>query len=220
VKSIKILYEYRIRKRKNKPILTYHSAAMYEYIRGELVELNPTFAVVENNGIGYFINISLQSYALLEGKKDVTLFLHQVVREDAILLYGFAQAEERELFRHLISVSGIGPNTGRVILSSLSPAEVMEAILQSDVNTLKQVKGIGLKTAQRIIIDLKDKLGKAKADQEIFVSMDNSIRQEALSALVMLGFAKGTAEKTIAHILKQNPNQTVENLIKEALKGL
>jgi Holliday junction DNA helicase RuvA len=193
---------------------------MYEFIRGELVELNPTYAVVEYNGIGFIINISLHSYSTLDGKKDVLLFLHQVVREDAHFLYGFVQKEERELFRHLISVSGIGSNTARVILSSLSAAELKDAILQSDVDTLKRIKGIGLKTAQRILVDLKDKLGKVGADQEIFATTNNTIKQEALSALVMLGFAKGVAEKIIAQILKQNPNQTVETLIKEALKGL
>ncbi len=193
---------------------------MFEFIRGELVELNPTYAVVESNGIGYIINISLQSYSTLDGKKDVMLFLHQVVREDAHLLFGFVQKEERELFRHLISVSGIGSNTARVILSSLSAAELKDAILHGDVDTLKRIKGIGLKTAQRILVDLRDKLGKVGVDQEIFATTNNTIKQEALSALVMLGFAKGVAEKIIAQILKQNPNQTVETLIKEALKGL
>jgi len=193
---------------------------MYEFISGELKELNPTYAVVESSGIGYLVNISLQSFSALDGKQNVFLYLHQIVREDAHLLYGFTQKEERELFRYLISVSGVGANTARVILSSLSALELKNAILTSDVNTLKCIKGIGLKTAQRIVVDLKDKLGKEGADQEIFATIDNTLKQEALSALVMLGFAKGAAEKIIAQILKQNPSHTVENIIKEALKGL
>jgi Holliday junction DNA helicase RuvA len=193
---------------------------MYEFISGKLVELSPAYAVIEAGGIGYQINISLNTFALLEGKSEATLYLHLVVREDAHLLYGFAAKEERELFRHLISVSGVGANTARVILSSLSPAEITQAIAQGDVNLLKQIKGIGLKTAQRIVVDLKDKIAKGSAEQEIFAQSNNTIRDEALSALVMLGFTKAVAEKTISQILKNNPNQTVEGIIKDALKGL
>ena len=193
---------------------------MYEFISGKLVELNPAYAVIEAGGIGYQINISLNTFALLEGKSEATLYLHLVVREDAHLLYGFAAKEERELFRHLISVSGVGANTARVILSSLSPAEIKQAISQGDVNLLKQIKGIGLKTAQRIVVDLKDKIAKGSAEQEIFAQSNNTIREEALSALVMLGFTKAVAEKTISQILKNSPNQTVEGIIKDALKGL
>jgi Holliday junction DNA helicase RuvA len=193
---------------------------MYEFISGQLTELNPTYAVVESHGLGFVINISLQTYSALEGKREAMLYLHQVIREDAHLLFGFSQKDERELFRQLISVSGVGANTSRVILSSLSANEIKTAIIKSDVDTLKRIKGIGLKTAQRIVVDLKDKLGKVGAEQEIFFTQNNTLKQEALSALVMLGFAKGIAEKTIAQILKQNPNQTVESLIKEALKGL
>jgi Holliday junction DNA helicase RuvA len=193
---------------------------MYEFISGKLVELNPAYAVIEAGGIGYQINISLNTFALLEGKSEATLYLHLVVREDAHLLYGFAAKEERELFRHLISVSGVGANTARVILSSLSPAEITQAIAQGDVNLLKQIKGIGLKTAQRIVVDLKDKIAKGSAEQEIFAQSNNTIREEALSALVMLGFTKAVAEKTISQILKNSPNQTVEGIIKDALKGL
>ncbi|HPF94057.1 MAG TPA: Holliday junction branch migration protein RuvA [Tenuifilaceae bacterium] len=193
---------------------------MYEFISGKLVELSPAYAVIEAGGIGYQINISLNTFALLEGKSEATLYLHLVVREDAHLLYGFAAKEERELFRHLISVSGVGANTARVILSSLSPAEITQAIAQGDVNLLKQIKGIGLKTAQRIVVDLKDKIAKGSAEQEIFAQSNNTIRDEALSALVMLGFTKAVAEKTISQILKNSPNQTVEGIIKDALKGL
>ena len=193
---------------------------MYEFISGKLVELSPAYAVIEAGGIGYQINISLNTFALLEGKSEATLYLHLVVREDAHLLYGFVAKEERELFRHLISVSGVGANTARVILSSLSPTEITQAIAQGDVNLLKQIKGIGLKTAQRIVVDLKDKIAKGSAEQEIFAQSNNTIREEALSALVMLGFTKAVAEKTISQILKNSPNQTVEGIIKDALKGL
>lgn len=193
---------------------------MYEFISGKIIELNPTYAVIEAGGIGYNINISLQTYAMLENKSEAMLYLHQVVREDAHLLYGFAHKAERDLFRHLISVSGVGANTARVILSSLSADEISTSIMHGDINTLKRIKGIGLKTAQRIVVDLKDKLGKGGADQEIFTSQNNTLKQEALSALVMLGFAKGVAEKNIDQLLKQNPSHTVESLIKDALKGL
>lgn len=193
---------------------------MFEFINGKLCELNPAYAVVEAGGIGYVINISLNTFAALEGKTDVTLYLHQVVREDAHLLYGFITKSERELFRHLISVSGVGANTARVILSSLSAEEISQAIMQGDVNTLKRIKGIGLKTAQRIVVDLKDRLGKSTLEQDIFAPQNNTIKQEALSALVMLGFAKSVAEKTIDQLFKQNPGHTVESLIKDALKGL
>ncbi|MDX9770236.1 MAG: Holliday junction branch migration protein RuvA [Tenuifilaceae bacterium] len=193
---------------------------MYDFIKGKLAELNPAYAVVEAGGIGYVINVSLNTFAALEGKSDVMVYLHQVVREDAHLLYGFATVSERELFRHLISVSGVGANTARVILSSLSADEIAQAIMQGDVNTLKQIKGIGLKTAQRIVIDLKDKLGKSALEQDIFASSNNTVKQEALSALVMLGFTKSLAEKSIEQLFKKNPSHTVESLIKDALKGL
>ncbi|PKP39645.1 MAG: Holliday junction branch migration protein RuvA [Bacteroidetes bacterium HGW-Bacteroidetes-15] len=193
---------------------------MYEFVSGKIIEVNPTYAVIETGGIGYNINISLQTFSSLEGKTEAMLYLHQVVREDAHLLYGFAKKAERVLFRHLISVSGVGANTARVILSSLSADEISAAIMQSDVETLKRIKGIGLKTAQRIVVDLKDKLGKGGVDQEIFASPNNTLKQEALSALVMLGFAKSVAEKTIDQLLKQNPSHSVESLIKDALKGL
>ncbi|MDD3566797.1 MAG: Holliday junction branch migration protein RuvA [Bacteroidales bacterium] len=193
---------------------------MYDFIKGYLAELNPAYAVVEAGGIGYVVNVSLNTYAALEGKEQVMLYLHQVVREDAHLLYGFISTSERELFRHLISVSGVGANTARVILSSLSADEIAQAIMQGDVNTLKRIKGIGLKTAQRIVVDLKDKLGKSALEQDIFAPSNNTAKQEALSALVMLGFTKSVAEKTIDQLFKQNPTHTVESLIKDALKGL
>lgn len=193
---------------------------MYEFISGKIIELNPTYVVIEASGIGFSINTSLQTFAMLENKSEAMVYLHQVVREDAHLLYGFFSKAERDLFRHLISVSGVGANTARVILSSLSADEISTAIMQGDVNSLKRIKGIGLKTAQRIVVDLKDKLGKAGLDQDIFSTQNNTLKQEALSALVMLGFAKSVAEKTIDQLLKQNPSHSVESLIKDALKGL
>jgi Holliday junction DNA helicase RuvA len=176
--------------------------------------------VIEAGGIGYVVNVSLITYAALEGQTDAMLYLHQVVRDDAHLLYGFIDKSERELFRQLISVSGVGANTARVILSSLSADEISQAIMQGDVNTLKRIKGIGLKTAQRIVVDLKDKLGKSATEQDIFATANNTVRHEALSALVMLGFSKGAAEKSIEQLIKQNPSHSVESLIKDALKGL
>jgi Holliday junction DNA helicase RuvA len=193
---------------------------MYEFISGNVLDLTPAYVVIETSGIGYQINISLNTFALLEGKSQTMLYLHLVVRDDAHLLYGFSSKEERELFRNLITVSGIGANTARVILSSFSPAEIIQAIAQGDINLLQQIKGIGLKTAQRIVIDLKDKIAKGSIGQDIFATSNNTIRQEALSALVMLGFSKAAAEKLISKILKNNPNQTVEGIVKNALKGL
>lgn len=193
---------------------------MYEFISGNVLDLTPAYVVIETGGIGYQINISLNTFALLEGKSQTMLYLHLVVRDDAHLLYGFSGKEERELFRNLITVSGIGANTARVILSSFLPTEIIQAIAQGDINLLKQIKGIGLKTAQRIVIDLKDKIAKGSIGQDIFAVSNNTIRQEALSALVMLGFSKAAAEKLINQILKNNPNQTVEGIVKDALKGL
>jgi len=194
---------------------------MYEYIIGTLEEITPTHAIVDNGGVGYFVNISLQTYAVIDGKKNTKLFLYQVVREDAHLLYGFASIQERELFRLLISVSGVGANTARLILSSLSVAEVQAAISTENINLIKQVKGIGLKRAQRIIVDLKDKMaGVDISSTQIFSSPNNTTKQEALSALVMLGFAKAAADKALDQIIKTEGNLTVEGLIKSALKRL
>jgi len=194
---------------------------MYEYIQGKITGLTPANAVIEAGSIGYFIHISLNTYSLINGKENAKLFLHQVVREDAHLLYGFAELAERELFRLLISVNGIGSNTALMMLSSLSPEEIRQAILQENVVLLKSIKGIGAKTAQRVIIDLKDKIGKTAASDQILISpADNTIRDEALSALVMLGFAKKNIEKELDKLLKASPDLTVEETIKKALKGL
>lgn len=193
---------------------------MYEYIRGNIADISPANIIVETGGIGYYINISLNSYSQLSGKKETKLFLHQIVREDAHTLYGFSNAAERELFRNLISVNGVGASTAIMMLSSLNPDELRIAVTTENVAVLKAVKGIGAKTAQRIIIDLKDKLGKLPESGQILLSPDNTIRNESLSALVMLGFVKRDAEKTVTKILQEQPEATVESVIKQALKRL
>ena len=193
---------------------------MFEYIKGSVASLKPSHIVLEVNSIGYFVTISLNTYTQLNGVDSVKLFIHQVIREDAHQLYGFATEPERELFRMLISVSGIGANTAIMMFSSLSPDEISNAILNENVNLLKSIKGIGVKTAQRVIIDLKDKVGKSPIGEQFVASADNTLRNEALSALVMLGFAKKPAEKELDKILAAQPNLSVENVIKLALKSL
>jgi Holliday junction DNA helicase RuvA len=193
---------------------------MYEFIRGAVADLNPASVVVDTGGIGYFINISLNTYSKISGKQEIKLLIHQVVREDAHVLYGFAERQERDLFRNLISVSGVGASTAIMMLSSLNPDEISAAVATGDVDVLKAVKGIGAKTAQRIIIDLKDKLGKMPDSGQILISPDNTLRNEALSALVMLGFAKKDADKAVSKIIKDDPEATVERVIKTALKRL
>ncbi len=193
---------------------------MFEYIKAQLVELNPTYAIMDNNGLAYFINISLNTYSQLKEGEPTTLFLQQIVREDAHLLFGFADKAEREVFKLLITVSGIGANTARMMLSSLNTAEVKSAIESGNVNVLKSVKGIGLKTAQRVIIDLKDKIGKTEIDENIFTTLNNTKREEALSALVMLGFNKPAIEKALDKITNEESDFSVEELIKFALKRL
>jgi len=194
---------------------------MFEYVKGSIVDLTPTYVVVDCSGVGYYVNISLQTYSILEGKKETLIYLHQVIREDAHLFFGFASVEERELFRLLISVSGVGANTTRVILSSMSAIEIQKAIMNADINALKQIKGIGLKTAQRIVVDLKDKVvGKDTGSSQLFTALNNTSRQEALCALVMLGFSKSAVEKVLDQLLKEEGDQSVEGLIKLALKRL
>ena len=195
---------------------------MFEFIEGEIAEVNPTYVVIKTGGVGYFIHISLNTFSFLNQKKQAVLFTHQVIREDAHLLFGFYNKPEREIFRQLISVSGIGANTARMMLSSLSPAEIQQAILESDVTLLKSIKGVGLKTAQRIIVELKDKLGKLDTHDDLFVSQDNTIKNEALSALVMLGFSKNNVTKVLDQLTKGQSlaNISVEELVKQALKKL
>ncbi|MCL4856070.1 MAG: Holliday junction branch migration protein RuvA, partial [Flavobacteriales bacterium] len=168
----------------------------------------------------YQINISLNTFSKIGNEENCLLFTHFVIREDAHLLYGFKEKSERELFRQLISVSGVGSSTAIMILSSLSPDETKAAIISGNVNTLKGVKGIGLKTAERIIIDLRDKVGKNEGTELFSISSNNTIKEEALSALVMLGFSKMPAEKALTKIMTESPNLTVEELIKRTLKSL
>jgi holliday junction DNA helicase RuvA len=193
---------------------------MIDYIKGTITTITPTYLTLETAGIGYLINISVTTFSRLEGKNEFKILVHEVIREDSHQLFGFAESEERDIFRLLISVTGVGANTARMMLSSLNPGEIEKAILGSDVNILKSVKGIGLKTAQRIIVDLKDKLGKHAGSGEIFAFADNTRREEALSALVMLGFAKSAVTKVLDKIVREEPNLTVEDMIKRALKNL
>jgi Holliday junction DNA helicase RuvA len=193
---------------------------MIDYIKGNITQVTPTFVTVETSGIGYFINISLTTFSKLESKSEIRILIHEIIREDTHQLFGFADTLEREIFRHLISVTGVGANTARMMLSSLNPVEIEQAIISSDVNILKSVKGIGLKTAQRIIVDLKEKLGKQAGSGEIFAFSDNTNREEALSALVMLGFAKSAVSKVLDKVVREQQNLTVEEMIKKALKNL
>jgi len=194
---------------------------MYEFIKGKLVEKNPGYAVVEAGGIGYLLNISIHTYSLLKEDESCILYTHLVVREDDMLLYGFAETGERELFRQLISVSGVGVSTARMILSSLSPEEVYEAIAAGDAALLQRVKGIGGKTAQRIIIDLKDKVSRELIPHEKSGFLHNTKKEEALSGLIILGFPKMVAEKALSRVIDtEGTSLTVEQLIKQALKIL
>lgn len=193
---------------------------MIEYLNGQIIEINPAHVVIDINGVGYFVHVSLNTYTALNGLKQVRLHIHEVIREDTHALYGFFDYDERELFRMLISVSGVGANTGIVFLSSISTNELKAAIIAGDVNKLKSVKGIGLKTAQRIIVELKDKLAKEPVSANIFLPSNNTVRDEALSALTTLGFVKKSAEKVVNKILSSNPEKTVEQLIKDALKQM
>ena len=192
---------------------------MYEYIEGALREKNPAGCVIETGGIGYFIQISLHTYSQIEQLTQVKLFLHQVVREDAHLLFGFFSRSEREMFRQLISVTGVGANTARMMLSYLSPDDLRQHIVQGNIAPLQAVKGIGAKTAQRIVMELQDKIGKEKGTPgELFPQQSNRLKEEALSALVILGFNKNEADKVISRILVAESQLSLENLIKKALK--
>jgi Holliday junction DNA helicase RuvA len=193
---------------------------MIEYLNGQIIELNPAHIVVDVNGVGYFAHISLATYTALQGKKQVHLHVHQIIKEDAHLLYGFANTDERFLFRMLVSVSGVGAGTGILFLSSLTADEIKSAIVSGNVEKLKSVKGVGLKTAQRIIIELKDKLAKESISTNIFSDTDNTMRDEALSALVTLGFVRKNAEKVVNDVLSKEPSLSVEQIIKSALKQM
>jgi Holliday junction DNA helicase RuvA len=192
---------------------------MYAYISGKLIEKTPAFVIVDVQGVGYHINISLNTFAAIGNQQHVKLFTHLSVKEDAHILYGFHDVEERSLFLNLISVSGVGANTARIILSSLNTSEAIEAISGSNVAVLQRVKGIGTKTAQRIVVDLKDKVSRTGGlTSEKTDLAYNTNREEALSALLILGFNKAAVEKVLARLLQNEPSAPVEKLIKEALK--
>lgn len=193
---------------------------MYSYIEGKIVEKSPTYLVIEANGIGYYINISLNTFSKIGDQENLKIHTHLVVREDAHQLYGFSDEEERSLFRQLITVSGVGTNTARLILSSLTTEEIFDAIITGNVSVLQSVKGIGGKTAQRIVVDLKDKLGKGPVSAEKLGIAHNTKKEEALSGLIILGFNKNTAGKAIDKVIKDDPALSVEEVIKRALKIL
>ena len=193
---------------------------MITHIQGRLVELNPAYAVIECNGVGYILNISLNTYSQLGDSESCKLYSHLAVKEDSHTLYGFYDQLERKIFRMLISVSGVGASTARVILSSMLPEEIRNAIVNEDADLIKTVKGIGAKTAQRIILDLKDKMLKAFDDIEITIKSGNRNREEALSALEVLGFPTKAVHKMIDKLLATDQQMKVEELVKQALKQL
>ena len=193
---------------------------MITHIQGKLVEKNPTDVVIDCNGVGYLINISLHTFSQIPNEEHLKLYTHLQVKEDSHSLYGFASKGERDVFRLLISVSGIGTNTARTMLSSLTPKQIKEGIATEDVALIQSVKGIGLKTAQRVIIDLKDKIIRIYDIDEVSVNKSNTNKDEALSALEVLGFAKKQAEKVVEKIVASEPDANVETIIKLALKNL
>ncbi|MFT4831724.1 MAG: Holliday junction DNA helicase RuvA [Psychroserpens sp.] len=193
---------------------------MVTHLKGKLVEKNPTHVVIECSGVGYFVNISLHTFSKIGDSENIRLFTHLQVKEDSHTLYGFAEKSEREIFRLLLSVSGIGSSTARTMLSSLSPGQVRDAIALGDVPTIQGIKGIGAKTAQRVILDLKDKILKIYDIDEVSLTSNNTNKDEALSALEVLGFVRKQAEKVVDKVLVQDPSLSVENIIKLALKNL
>lgn len=195
---------------------------MIDYIKGKIIELTPTYTVVENSGIGYMIQISLQTFSALENRSDVTIYIHHYLREDDEQFYGFSSKDERELFRLVIGVSGIGVSTAQMMLSSMSSDEIRNAIISEDINRIKSIKGIGLKTAQRLILELKDKIvkGGGTGGSVIFSAGANAVVEEATTALVLLGFTKANVNKAITAVLKENPSANLETIIKMSLKRL
>ena len=197
---------------------------MYEYISGLVTDLAPTYAVIDAAGVGYYINISLHTYSAIEGEKSARLYVHFAVREDAQVLYGFATKLERELFRQLISVSGVGGNTARMILSTYSTSELRNIIATENAVLLKNVKGLGLKTAQKIIVELSGKMLELGTDRDVAPvvagNQDNAVLDETLAALVMLGFQKGASEKVVKAILNELPSISVEEAVRQALRRL
>ncbi|MBZ9729557.1 Holliday junction branch migration protein RuvA [Salegentibacter sp. JZCK2] len=193
---------------------------MIHHLKGQLIEKNPTYLVIACNGVGYMVHISLHTFSLIPDSENISIYTHLHVKEDSHTLYGFYQKSERDIFRLLISVSGVGTSTARTMLSSLEPNQVKEAIANADVPTIQSVKGIGAKTAQRVILDLKDKILKVYGENEVFVPQDNTIKEEALSALETLGFARKQATRVVDKIMKDSTSPTVESTIKMALKNL
>jgi len=193
---------------------------MIAHIQGKLVEKTPTEVIIDCNGVGYQINISLHTFSLLPNSDHLKLYTFLQIKEDAHTLFGFVEKAERELFKLLLSVSGVGASTARTMLSSIAPQQIIEAIASGDLGTVQSIKGIGVKTAQRIILDLKDKVLKIYNLEEVFFSQSNTNKDEALSALEVLGFARKAAEKVVDKIVKENVDASVETIIKQALKNL
>ena len=193
---------------------------MIDYIKGDIVELSPAHAVLEAGGIGYHINIALSTYSELNGKSNTKLYVYEAIREDAHVLFGFLTKEERSLFLLLISVSGVGANTARMILSSIMANELQNAIITGNVSILKSIKGIGAKTAERIIVDLKDKVSKVEFSAQGIPAANTAISEEAVAALVMLGFTQAMAQKAVKKVMDSDPQQKIEQIVKQALKLL
>ena len=193
---------------------------MITHLKGRLVEKNPTYVVIECAGVGYFVNISLHTFSKISDSENIQIYTHLQIKEDSHTLYGFAENSEREIFRLLLSVSGIGSNIARTMLSSLTPFQIRDAIACGDVPTIQAVKGIGAKTAQRVILDLKDKVLKIYDIDEVSQNSNNTNKEEALSALEVLGFARRQSEKAVDKVLAQDPSLSAEDIIKHALKNL
>ena len=193
---------------------------MYDYLRGEIAEIAPTYAVIDCGGVGYYVNISLNTYTAIQNLREAKLFVYEAIREDAYTLFGFRDKQEREMFELLISVSGVGPNTARMILSSLTVDDLMSVIASGNSGMLKSVKGIGAKTAQRIIVDLKDKVTGVGGDAAVAEQGSGEAYDEAVAALIMLGFTHAAVQKTVGKLLREQPTLKVEEIIKMALKLL
>ncbi|MDV7139973.1 Holliday junction branch migration protein RuvA [Maribacter sp. TH_r10] len=193
---------------------------MIHHLNGKLIEKNPTHVIIECAGVGYFVNISLHTFSNIKDQENINLYTHLQVKEDSHTLFGFAERSEREIFRLLLSVSGIGASTARTMLSSLSPVQTRDAIANGDVATIQGIKGIGAKTAQRVILDLRDKVLKVYDIDEVSINSNNTNKEEALSALEVLGFVRRQAEKVVDKVVSQDPSLSVENIIKHALKNL
>lgn len=193
---------------------------MIHHLQGRLIEKNPTHVIIECAGVGYFVNISLNTFSKVSDNENISLYTHLQVKEDSHTLFGFAEKSEREIFRLLLSVSGIGSSTARTMLSSLSPSQIRDAIASGDVPTIQGIKGIGAKTAQRVILDLKDKILKIYNIDELSIVSNNTNKDEALSALEVLGFVRKQAEKVVDKVLAQDPTLSVEETLKRALKNL